>query len=298
MSPSPSVEEVDLHALVDGEISGEDRRIVEDYLLRRPEEAARVENWRRQNAALHAAFEPVAMETPPLSLRNAAARNAAAGAPAIESGAIHWGRPSGSNRSVRRLDDARAGRRKRALLSSLAALAAGAVLAGAAVFLLTRPASVPAAAYSTAQQGYVDRADLTYRTYAQDPRPFDFDADQKESLLTALRLRVGFACAPDLSGLGLRLLGARVAPGLGAPAAVLFYEKGDSGARIALYFERTEARGAQHVAPSVDRGLTAIEWRGVGFAFVLVGPLGAEAMQQAAERAAGEVLAPAANEPR
>ena len=77
MTPPPSVQEADLHALVDGELSAERRRDVEDHLSRRPEDAALVEGWRRQNAALRAAFEPVARETPPLSLRNAAVRNAA-----------------------------------------------------------------------------------------------------------------------------------------------------------------------------------------------------------------------------
>ena len=107
MTPPPSVQEADLHALVDGELSAERRRDVEDHLSRHPEDAALVEGWRRQNAALRAAFEPVARETPPLSLRNAAVRNAAPGAAPIETGAIHWGRPSGPSRSVRRLDEAR-----------------------------------------------------------------------------------------------------------------------------------------------------------------------------------------------
>ena len=133
MTPPPSVQEADLHALVDGELSAERRRDVEDHLSRRPEDAALVEGWRRQNAALRAAFEPVARETPPLSLRNAAVRNAAAGAAPIETGAIHWGRPSGPSRSVRRLDEARESRRKRAFLSTAAALLVGAALAGAAV---------------------------------------------------------------------------------------------------------------------------------------------------------------------
>ena len=59
-----SVVEEDLHALVDGEISVERRRQVEDHLLQHPEDAALVDNWRRQNAALRAAFEPVAQELP------------------------------------------------------------------------------------------------------------------------------------------------------------------------------------------------------------------------------------------
>ncbi|PPD08828.1 MAG: anti-sigma factor, partial [Methylocystis sp.] len=100
MTPSALIEEADLHALVDGELDPERRRKVEDHLLQHPEDAALVEGWRRQNAALRAAFEPVALETPPLSLREAAARPPAppAGQGPIETGAIHWGRPGAAPR--------------------------------------------------------------------------------------------------------------------------------------------------------------------------------------------------------
>ena len=300
MTPPPTIQEGDLHALVDGELSAERRRDVEDHLSRHPEDAALVEGWRRQNAALRAAFEPVARETPPLSLRNAAVRNAAPGAAPIETGAIHWGRPSGpSSRSVRRLDEARESRRKRAFLSTAAALLVGAALAGAAVLSFTRPPTPSGAAGPeiSAQspvisaQSYVDRADISYRTYAPDARPVEFDADHLVELAAAQWRRVGFACAPDLSGVGLRLLGGRIAPGLKGPAGFLFYEMQDS-ARVGLYFERAEPEKAPRMAPRIDQSLTAVEWRGAGMAFVLIGPLGADAMQESAERAAGQILAP------
>ncbi len=292
MRPTTPIEETDLHALVDGEISAERRRDVEGHLLAHPEDAALIENWRRQNAALRAAFQPVAQETPPLSLRNAAARNAAPGAPPIESGAIHWGRPGGASR-VRRLDEARAGRRKQKLVSLAATLVGGIALIGAATVLLKRPEVFPGV--PAAMQGFVDRADVSYLTYAQDPHPFEFDAEQKEALLATLGRRVGFARAPDLAALELRLLGGRVTPGLKAPAALLFYEKPD-GARVALYYERTGPGPASRLAPRVEQGLVAIEWRGADMGFVLIGPLGAEAMQRIAERAVVEILstAPAA----
>ncbi len=289
MGSPPAIDEADLHALVDNEISGDERRRVEDHLASCPEDAALVESWRRQNAALRAAFEPVAQERPPLSLRNAAQRNAATGAPPIESGAIHWGRPSSSTRSLRRFDELRTGRQARALVSTIGALLAGAVIAGAAVFVFTRPVVGPPAP----DPSYVERADLAYRTYAFDPRPVEFDAAQREELLNALRSRLGFARAPDLSSLDLKLLGARVTPGLRGPAGVLIYERGDLSARVALYYEKADQGGFPRVAPRVDQALTAIEWRAAGYDFVLIGPLGPEAMQQAAERAAAEMLTPA-----
>ncbi len=287
------IEEADLHALVDGEISPERRRQVEDHLLQHPEDAALVENWRRQNAALRTAFEPIAQEPPPLSLRNAAARNAIAGPPPIETGATHWGRPS-SSRLVRRLDEAREDRRRKAALSSALMLLAGATFAGVTVYALTRPGSSPPPI--TLAQGYVDRADMDYLTYARDPKPVDYEPDRYADLLSLMRLKVGFAHAPDLSPVGLRLLGGRVTPGLVSPAGFLVYEA-DNGARVGLYFERAEAGPEPRVAPRVDSSLTAVEWRGSGMAFVLIGSLGSEAMQIAAERAAAAILAPVAGVP-
>ena len=290
MGASPAIDEADLHALVDNEITGDERRRVEDHLASRPEDAALVDGWRRQNAALRAAFEPVAQERPPLSLRNAAQRNAATGAPPIETGAIHWGRPSSSSmRPPRRFEEGSVGRRAQAIALTLGALLVGAATAGAAVFVFTHPSVAPP---SAREPSYVERADLAYQTYVFDPRPVEFDGAQKEDLLNALRLRLGFARAPDLSSLDLKLLGARVAPGLRGPAGVLIYERGDRSARVALYYEKAESAGLPRTAPRVDQALTAIEWRAAGYDCVLIGPLGPEAMQQAAERAAAEMLTP------
>lgn len=288
-SPAP-IEEADLHALVDGEIAAERRREVEDHLRAHPEDAALIENWRRQNAALRAAFQPVAQETTPLSLRNAAARNAAPGAPPIETGAIHWGRPSSASRGVRRLDEARASRRKQRLLSVAAALFAALALASAAVFFFKRPA-VP-----SAMRGFFDRADVSYLTYARDPRPYEFDAEHRDVLLEALARHVGFARAPDLAPLELRLLGGRVTPGVKSPAALLFYEKPD-GVRVALYYEKTEPGPLSRVQPQVGEGLVASAWRGAGMGFVLIGPLGVEEMRRVEDRAIAEALGAATGAP-
>jgi len=170
-------------------------------------------------------------------------------------------------------------------------------LAGVTVFVLTRPGSAPSGtSQASLAQGYVDRADMCYLTYASEPKPVDYDAEHKDELLPLLKLRVGFGRAPDLSPARLRLLGGRISPGLTAPAGFLVYES-ENGARVGLYFERAEAGPGPRIAPRVDSSLTAIEWRGLGMAFVLIGPLGVEAMQAAAELAAAEIVAPALNEP-
>ncbi len=291
------MQEAELHALVDGQLSPERRAEIEDYLLHNKEDAALVECWRRQNAALRAAFEPVARETPPLSLRNAAARNAANGAPPIETGVIHWGRPSSSFRPPRRLDEAREGRRRRALLVAAATVSIVAAIACLSLLFSTRLRTSPQEALRSPilSQGYVDRAAISYATFARETHPIEFDAARKVEFSQILSARVGFALAPDLASLGLTLLGGRVVPGLMRPAGVLIYENSEA-VRVALYFERANAGPASFAPPRLDQELTAIEWRGAGMAFVLIGPLAPEEMQRSAERAAFDILSPARGE--
>lgn len=290
MTPSNFIEESDLHALVDGELTVERRRKVEDHLLAHPDDAALVEGWRRQNAALRAAFEPVALEMLPLSLKDAATRAPAPTQGPIETGAIHWGRP-GASRPAQRLDAVRANRRRQALFSSMLTLLAGAAVAGLAALVFAGRSEAPRPPVSALlTQSYAGRAGLAYVTYVSDARPVEIDISRRDELVAWLRERVGFSRPPDLAGVGLRLLGGRVTPGVAAPAGLLIYERAD-GARVGFYFERAEATGAPQ-EPRAGQGVAAIEWRAGGFAFVLVGPLSQEDMQTAAERAAASVAAP------
>lgn len=287
MTPE-AIDEADLHALVDGELEAERRRRVEDHLLQHPEQAAQVENWRRQNAALRAAFEPVALEAAPASLRDAAMRSppATAGQGPIETGAVHWGRPGAAPRAARPFET-RASRRRQALAAALVTLiAVGAIAAATVIFVSSRGAQPVTIAYSA--QGFAFRAGLTFSTYVGEARPVELDIARRSELNAWLRDSVGFARPPDLGDVGLRLLGGRVTPGVAAPAGFLVYERAD-GARVGLYFERAEGTA---VGEGVRPSLTAIEWRANGFAFVLVGQLAPEIMQSVAERAAASVAAP------
>jgi anti-sigma factor RsiW len=61
MKPS----DYELHGYVDDCLDAEGRRVVEAHLAQTPEDAARVAAYREQNAALHAAFDPVLDEPLP-----------------------------------------------------------------------------------------------------------------------------------------------------------------------------------------------------------------------------------------
>jgi len=291
-SPSTYIDETDLHALVDGELDPDHRRRVEDHLLLNPADSALVEGWRRQNAALRAAFEPIALETPPLSLRTAATRAATQAQAPIETGATHWGRPGATPRP-RRIEDLRVRQRRQAVLISALMLVSGLALAGLAAFVFAggRSAGPTAPVATVISQGYVSRAGLTYATYTVDAHPVEFDASRREELADRLKTRVGFSRIPDLSALDLHLLGGRIVPGASGPAGFLIYERADGG-RVGLYFERAVFAVAPP-APKGGFGVTAIEWRAADFAFVLVGPLPQDTMQAAAERASAQVTAPA-----
>ncbi|PWB81649.1 MAG: anti-sigma factor [Methylocystaceae bacterium] len=289
MPASEHVDESELHAFVDGELDAERRRGIEDHLHKNAEDAALVEGWRRQNAALRAAFAQAAKEPLPASLR---ASKAGAGR-SFGSG-VNWARFSPSKasslRSMRRADTSRRTPRRSAVAVSILTLFAGAIVAGAALLAFTGPATPPDKAVRlVTAPGFVTRAHIAYLTFAQDARPVELSAEQRAELSAWLLERTGFGGLPDLTTAGLELLGGRLVPGVAGPAGLLLYET-KSGVRVGLFFERAMSEAAPAEPPRATPGLTAVEWRAAGLAFVLLGPLSGEAGQAAAERAASEVL--------
>lgn len=68
MTSAAPISETDLHAYADGQLTPERAAEVEAWLAERPDKAAEVANWRRQNEALDALFGPIANETVPARL--------------------------------------------------------------------------------------------------------------------------------------------------------------------------------------------------------------------------------------
>jgi anti-sigma factor RsiW len=290
MNAPEHVDESELHAFVDGELDAEARRRIERHLDKCPEDAALVEGWRRQNAALRAAFAPTSKEPLPPTLRKFSSPSAAR---SFGSG-VNWARFSPSKasslRSMRRSDTSRRVGRRPAILVSLLTLVAGALIAGAALLAFTGPATPPDRSPRVAPPaGYAPRALIAYATFAQDARPVEIGADQKAELAAWLKDRAGYGGTPDLTGAGLDLLGGRLVPGVAGPAGLLIYQMQSSGVRVGLYFERAVAGGGPGDAPSAP-GFTVLEWRAAGMAFVLLGPVAPEVGRAAAESAASQVL--------
>jgi anti-sigma factor RsiW len=286
MTRSDSVDESDLHAFVDGELDAERRRRIEEHLHKHHEDAALVEGWRRQNAALRAAFANTVKEPLPASLRTTAKASLTSG---FGSG-VNWARfspsKSSSLRAMRRSDTSRKLQRRPMIAVSLLTLLAGGLIAGAALLALTNPATPPAETRA-APAAFVERAENAYATFAPDARAVEIGVDRKAELSAWLADRLGYGVLPDLTGAGLELRGGRIVPGGSGPAGLLFYRSAE-GALVGLYFERAVGERPSGAARRAAPGLTAVEWRAGGRAFVLLGPLTAEAMRLAAESAASQ----------
>lgn len=208
-----TVTEADLHAYVDGFLSEARQREVELYLAERPEEQARVQAYRAQNAELRALFRPVLDEPVPSRLK------------------------SGLQHSSERY-----GRYAAALVIALAGGAGGWVLHGATQ---TNPALAqlnggvaPLKVSTLARQ-----AAVAHSVYSPDARrPVEVSAEQEDQLIAWLSKRTGSPIRPPKLGkLGYELIGGRLLPGESGPVAQFMYQDG-LGQRLTLYVSTDQAQ--------------------------------------------------------
>jgi anti-sigma factor RsiW len=261
-----SIDEDDFQAFVDGQLAPEPRRSVMAYLASRPDEAARMDHYRTLNEALHVVYDEVVYEPLPKRLR-------------VE----HY---RGQSSWVARFGD----------WLGLSRLGPVARFAGVAVLLLAgtgggwlmndrfdRPAP-ESPALSFAKQ-----AANAHLLFAPDLRhPVEFGADQQDSLLLWLSERLGQAMhAPNLQELGYTLVGGRLLPASGLPAAQLMYENPDA-ARMTLYIRArwaTPLNGAQEgtVSFAGEGGVSMVYWIEGSLAYALIGPMDREQLFGAAK---------------
>jgi anti-sigma factor RsiW len=218
-NPTPPVTEAELHAYVDRQLTAERERELQDYLETRPEEALRVESYRRQKRELHALFDPVLEEPVPSRLRRAASpqtpwylqRLVAGVGIAVVSGALGWGLHGGVGGG-----------------SGSAVLAQG-----------------PGSVQQVAMNGFVQRAAVAHAVYSPEQRrPVEVSADQEDQLVAWLSKRMEAPIKPPhLQALGYSLEGGRLLPGGQGPVGQFMYHDG-SGARLTLYVSREVGDGA------------------------------------------------------
>lgn len=207
--PMQTVNEDELQAYADGRLDELRRAEVAAWLMSHPAEAGRVEECRRQNAALHALFDPVLEEPVPPRLHR-------------PQPAPRFGMP----------------------LLRHAAVVAWLALGGTLGWFLHGAQDVR----SGASMAFVRQAAMAHVVYTPEVRhPVEVGAEQEAHLAAWLSKRLGVALkVPHLSEAGYELVGGRLLPGGSGPAAQFMYQDG-RGQRLTLYV-RTDGGGNRETA--------------------------------------------------
>jgi anti-sigma factor RsiW len=194
------VTEDELHAYVDGELPADRRAAVTSWLAEHPSEAATVAAWRAQAEAIRVRYGGVAEEPMPERLK---------------------------------LEQVLRGDRGRFWRRIAAAAALIAFIAGGGAGWIARGASAGA----TGTNGTITADALqAYRLYVVEVRhPVEVPGSERAHMTQWLSKRLGYQqYIPDLSAIGLKLVGGRLLPGPTGAAAFYMYE-GPSGERYTLY---------------------------------------------------------------
>ena len=216
MNPLP-ITDADVNAYVDGQLAPSRAPAMEEALARDPALAARVAELRRQNAALHDAFDPWLAEPSPRAARRG--RRGAMPLRRARTARAGWRRRRGRG-------DARRRRRRR----------------------LVRPRMRPSQREGTPTT-FARQAALTHVLYASDVnRPVEIWAAEEKRLVNWLSRRLGFAVrAPDLNSLGFALVGGRLVAGNEMPTALFVYENADKQ-RLTLQVRKHARRARRRSA--------------------------------------------------
>lgn len=203
MTKKMTIDDAMLHAYVDAELDQSAAAEVEAWLAKKPQDMARVADWKRQSQELKRAFDPIAAEAlPPELVRTLRQR-----APNRRQHWRHWGQQA---------------------IAASVLLAAGAV--GGWYYGLANGGTVADGA------SIVDQALSAHIVYVSEVRhPVEVTVDEKAHLVGWLSKRLGQSLAPpDLSATGYELMGGRLLDAKNKPAAQFMYENAD-GRRITLY---------------------------------------------------------------
>ena len=241
------VTEDELHAYVDGELPADRREAVEAWLASHPDDAARVAAWRAQAEAIRARYGSVVNEPVPerLTLEPHHAQPALLGRD----------RGGGGGRGLRRSAASPAGWR--------------------AARRPRRRAQVEL--FTTEALG-------AHRLYIGEVRhPIEVKAEE-DHLLPWLSRRVGTTLrAPDLGAFGLKLLGGRLLPGVGGPAALFMYEGAQRRALHDLLLA-SSTRRAPRSATTTNDNFGAVHWIEGSYGWVVSGPKDKDAAEGRRQR--------------
>ena len=263
--------DVDLHAFVDGQVNPERRALIDAYLKATPAEAARVDQWKRQNEAIRGAFSAAASEPVPLWLTigqvaSGRDRPAARGLDPIQDNRA--ARPATARHGTARTSRRHGSHAWKPACLFVAAFAAGLALPYA---VPEWPAAVehwlPATPRVQQMQRLADRTLEAHRTFGVDPdRPVEVTDTPPGTLAAWFKRHVGFPVrVPDLRRAGWTLRGGRVVPGDAGAAALMVFEDA-VGDRLSLVAARVSNPAPSDTAFTVLDGPTLVWLDGpVGF---------------------------------
>lgn len=242
MTAPRRISEAELHALVDGELTEEARAEAEALLAAAPADEALAREFRSLNEAMRARYAGRLEEPVPRAMLQVLGR-------------------------VPRWPAAIAPRQVALAAALLIALAAG--LAGylARGFMGGPARSAPS---------FVANALGAHNVYLPEVRhPVEVKAEE-EHLVRWLTRRVGAPIrAPSLADRGWRLMGGRLLPDLGLPAAQFMYEDA-AGRRLTLYIRKETGMNNTAFRFYEKDGLASFYWIDRPLAYALAGRVGRE----------------------
>jgi anti-sigma factor RsiW len=238
MSAPRRISEAELAAYLDNELTPEDRRDVEAWLAAAPEHAQRLAALQQQNAALQAWANALVPSPIPAAMTRTAQR--------LETRAAHprW-------------------------IPKRTAMAAGLVAAAIGVGLASHYLVLPAV---RAEPAFVANALGAHAVYLPEVRhPVEVTSADEKHLVDWLTKRIGTEIkAPQLKPEGWILVGGRLLPDQGKPAAQMMYEDG-RGRRVTLYM-RQETDYQSSSFRYGERGtLTSVYWVDRPLAYAVTG---------------------------
>jgi len=258
--------EAELQAWVDGRLPPDRQAAVDRYLAEHPAEAARLQAYREQNAALHGLFDDVLDAPIPDALR-----------------APHPGAPARVIPAWRRM-------------AAMLAVAAGAgVIGGAAGWTLrgagtdggTGPAASGAALAALPRQAAIAHAVYT----PEIKHPVEVGADQQQHLVAWLSKRLGKELRPpQLAKQGYELVGGRLLPGDTGPVAQFMYADA-SGQRLTLYVSSGQKQNRDTGFRFAQEGNVGVfYWIDGSFGYALSAAVGKKELSQLANAVYEQLL--------
>jgi anti-sigma factor RsiW len=259
MTPERRISEVELHAYLDGELTAEDRAEVEELLAAGPAEVGLVRDFRDLNEAIARRYASLLDAPLPERMQQVLAAMPEHGAE-LSGSARRWVRLAAG------------------VLIALSAAAAGYVVRG-----LIAPTRSPETAFIATAIG-------AHSVYVPEVRhPVEVGAAEEAHLVQWLTKRLGANVrAPTLSVLGWKLVGGRLLPDRGLPAAQFMYEDG-AGRRLTLYMRKETGLNNTAFQFAERDGFAAFYWVDRPLAYAIAGRLGRDELMGLANAVFGQL---------